>query len=267
MRWSARAVLSPPTQTVVGPVTDHRERRGILVELAIVGALTFAFSAVVAILALLEMQLTAGVGASNVALNPSTSTVEFIDAARQILRVVRLVAIAALGAYLLWRSGLVLSRLGLGRPVRADVPPGLVLAALIGLPGLALVAAASALGINAQIQASQTDAAWWQWGTWVLIAAGNGLSEEIVVVAYFLTRLRQLGVSENRALLASATLRAGYHLYQGVGAGVGNFVMGLIFGRYYQLTSRVWPLVIAHTTINTVAYIGYALVGDRLPWV
>ena len=68
-------------------------------------------------------------------------------------------------------------------------------------------------------------------------------------------------------MAASALLRGGYHLYQGVGAGIGNVVMGLVFGRYYQLANRVWPLVIAHAVIDVVAFVGYALLHDHLGWV
>ena len=57
----------------------------------------------------------------------------------------------------------------------------------------------------------------------------------------------------------AALLRGGYHLYQGVGAGLGNLVMGLVYGRWYQATHRLWPLVFAHALIDTVAFVGYAV--------
>ena len=101
----------------------------------------------------------------------------------------------------------------------------------------------------------------------MLAAVANAVAEEVIVVAYFITRLRQLGVGENGSLAASAVLRGGYHLYQGVGAGLGNLVMGLVYGRYFQLTGRVWPLVIAHAVIDMVAFVGYALLRDHLSWV
>ena len=65
----------------------------------------------------------------------------------------------------------------------------------------------------------------------------------------------------------SALLRGGYHLYQGIGAGIGNVVMGLVFGRWYQLTNRVWPLVIAHSVMDIVAFVGYALLREHLGWI
>ncbi|RPA59484.1 CPBP family intramembrane metalloprotease [Gordonia oryzae] len=264
MRLSS--LVRPAAQQVVDVVTDQCERRGLIIELVIVGILTFGFSAISAILSLIELQMTSGVGNATVALNPSQSTVGAIDFLRQLMSAVRLYAIGALGVYLLWRGGVILGRVGLGRIRTPDIPPGLLLAAVIGLPGLGLVAAARALGINAHLIPSEPGP-WWHWVLYILLAIGNAAAEEIVVVAYFITRLRQLGLSENGSLAASAILRGGYHLYQGVGAGIGNVVMGLIFGRYYQLTNRVWPLVIAHAVIDVVAFVGYALLHNHLSWV
>ncbi len=256
-----------PSPHGIPVVTDRVERRGLIAELVIVGILTFAFSAASAALALLEAQLAGGIGGTTVALNPSRSDLALIDAARQMMSILRLFAIAARGVYLLWRSGLGLSRVGLGRwTPRRDVPAGLVLAAVIGLPGLALVAVARVFGLNASLVPSQADT-WWEWPVLILIAIGNAAAEEIVVVAYFITRLRQLGVSDAKSLAASAVLRGGYHLYQGFGAGLGNVVMGVVYGRFYQVTGRAWPLVIAHGVIDVVAFIGYALLRDHLSWV
>lgn len=267
MRDLVAAVCQPPPQRVVGVVTDRSERRGLIVELLIVGVLTFGFSALSAVLSLIELQLHGGVAHSTVALNPSQSTISAVDLIRQLMSVVRLFAIGGLGAYLLWRSGIGLRTVGLSRPAGRDLPPGMGLAALIGLPGLGLVAAAHVLGLNAHLVPAEVHGAWWRWPVWVLLAVGNAAAEEIVVVGYFVTRQRQLGCSENVSMLASAVLRGGYHLYQGVGAGIGNAVMGLVFARYHQLTRRLWPLVIAHAIIDIVAFVGFALLHDHLGWV
>ncbi|MFZ2240369.1 MAG: CPBP family intramembrane glutamate endopeptidase, partial [Gordonia amarae] len=101
MRSRLRLILHPPDRTGIDVVTDPASRRGILIELVIVGILTFAFSALSAALSLLEAQLGAGISDTTVALNPSTSSNAAIDAVREIMRAVRLFAIAALGAYLL----------------------------------------------------------------------------------------------------------------------------------------------------------------------
>lgn len=239
---------------------DRSERRALILELAIVGTLTFAFSAVAAMLYLLEASLTGGIGQQTVELNPVRSALPAIDAVRQLLSVARLFAIGGLGGYLLWRGGLAPQRFGLGRPsLRVELPAGVGLALLIGVPGLGLVFAAQALGLNADLHAAPSDTPWWRYVMLVLLAVGNAVAEEIVVVAYFMVRLRQLGVGNVTNLAASAVLRGGYHLYQGFGGGLGNLAMGLVFGRWYQVTGRLWPLIIAHALIDVVAFVGYAL--------
>ena len=247
-----------------GAVDDKRERRAIIVELAIVGILTFGFSAIRAGLVLLEYQLGSGVGNAQVAINPALSPNVAISGVRQVLHAVELCAMGALGVYLLWRGGVRLGSVGLSRPRARDLVPGAGLAALIGIPGLALVAASAALGINADLIAANSEAPWWELVLLCLIAVGNAIAEEVLVVAYFMTRLRRLGMSEAGVLASSALLRGAYHLYQGFGAGLGNLVMGLVFGRWYQKTSRVWPLVVAHALIDMVAFVGYALLSDHL---
>jgi membrane protease YdiL (CAAX protease family) len=43
--------------------------------------------------------------------------------------------------------------------------------------------------------------------------------------------------------------------------------MGLVFGFFYTRTKRVGPLVVAHTILDVVAFVGYALLKDRLSWL
>ena len=69
------------------------------------------------------------------------------------------------------------------------------------------------------------------------------------------------------SLLAQALLRGCYHLYQGLGGFVGNVVMGLVFGRVWQRTGRLWCLVGAHALIDVVAFVGYALVSPYVDWI
>ncbi|WP_026918508.1 CPBP family intramembrane glutamic endopeptidase [Gordonia shandongensis] len=247
----------PPGADIVR-IDDPTERRALIVELVIVGVLTFGFKAIGAALSLLQWALTGGLGDVSVALNPSRSPVAAIDAVRQAMGAATLVAFGLLALYLLWRTGIGPRALGLGRPRRADAAPSLVLAAVIGLPGLGLVALARALGWNAELIAAPDDGLWWRGPLLVLTAFANGFAEEVVVVGYLITRLRQLGVGGGGALAASAALRGGYHLYQGVGGGLGNLAMGVVFGRWYQVTGRLWPLVIAHGVIDAVAFVGYA---------
>ena len=82
-----------------------------------------------------------------------------------------------------------------------------------------------------------------------------------------LTRLRQLGWGPWSIILSSAALRGAYHAYQGFGPIVGNFVMGIVFGWAYQRWGRVMPLVIAHTVLDVVAFVGYPLAASLWPGV
>lgn len=230
--------------------------------------LTFGMSGISSVLSLIEAELQrGGIGGQTVALNTSQSTLDLIDLIRQLLGAVRLFAIAALAGYLIWRSGVSLHRVGLDRLRRSDVGWGVVAAAVIGLPGLGLYVIARSLGVNADVVPSALTDTWWRLPVLVVSAWANAAAEEVLVVGYLVTRLRQLGWRENSSLVASAVLRGSYHLYQGVGGGVGNLLMGLVYGRFFQRTSRLWPLIIGHALIDTVAFVGFALLRDQLNWL
>lgn len=249
-----------PASSSAGVVTDRRERRLIGVEIAVVLTVTLGLSALRSALSLLDALLApTPLSDQQVTLNAPASTDALVDLALQLVRVLQLVGWGALGAYLLLRAGIALRRVGLDgtRPGR-DALGALGLAALIGIPGLGLYLTARLLGIAPDVAPSTLTDVWWRVPVLVASAFANAWAEEVVMIGYLLTRLRQLGWSENRALGAAAVLRGAYHLYQGVGAFVGNAVMGLVFGRVWQRTNRLWPLVGAHALIDVVAFVGYA---------
>lgn len=158
-------------------------------------------------------------------------------------------------------------RLGLdGARWRFDLATGVGLAAVIGVPGLALYLVARELGVNTTVAAANLSE-WWAGPVLVLIAAGNGLLEEVVVVGYLITRLRQTGWGVAAAVTFSAVLRGTYHIYQGFGAFVGNAIMGVIFAVFFLRTRRLWPLILAHTLLDVVAFLGYTLLHDRVSWL
>lgn len=256
---------------MVSPLGDAdgqlAERRPLRIELAIVLSVTFGLSAVTAVLQLADSVLR-NLSAQKIRLNPQRSHFDLIDLGLNATVVVQLAAWGGLGLYLLWRSGLSPAHVGLTRlQWRPDLLGGLGLAAVIGLPGLAFYLAARALGMNASVVPSGLGDTWWRVPMLVLIAFAGGWAEEIIVVGYLLTRLEQLGVGDRAALVWSGLLRGSYHLYQGFGAGLGNLAMGLVFGYAWQRTGRLWPLVIAHGLIDTVAFAGYALLAGHLRWL
>lgn len=243
------------------------QRRGMRVEIAVVLAVTFGLSAYTAFLNLVEAVLL-GLAGRRVALNPRRSPFDLIDLGLNLAVAFQLVAWGALALYLLWRTGFGPSRIGLGRVrLRPDVLGGLGLAALIGLPGLGLYVAARALGLSAHVEPVELYDTWWRIPVLLITAFANGWAEEIIVVAFLLTRLRQLRVNPLAAMLASSLLRGAYHLYQGFSAGLGNVVMGLVFAYVWRRTGRLWPLIIAHGIIDSVAYVGYAFAAGHLGWL
>ncbi|MFC9786851.1 CPBP family intramembrane glutamic endopeptidase [Rhodococcus sp. NPDC127528] len=262
--------LRPAPHPQTEPAPDPAERRALWVEITIVLLVTFGLSALSSVLSLAESALAPGeLSDQTIALNASRSTVGWIDLGRQLLGIVRLCAWAALGLYMLWRSGLGPEKVGLSRRPgwRRDLLPGVGLAALIGLPGLGLYLAATAIGANVTVLPSTLGEHWWRLPALLLWAFANSAAEEVLVVAYLISRLRRLGWGENSSLLASAVLRGSYHLYQGLGGGLGNVVMGLVFGRYWQRTGRLWPLIVAHWLIDAVAFVGYTALRGHVSWL
>jgi len=74
-----------------------------------------------------------------------------------------------------------------------------------------------------------------------------------------------LGLRPAAAVAISAALRGSYHLHQGFGPFFGNVVMGVIFGTLFIRWRRTNPMIIAHTLVNSVAFIGYTLLAGTCP--
>lgn len=229
-------------------------RRRQITEILLVLAVTFGTSGIRAALRLVDSLQRAPLNTQSTTLVDAQSQTHWLDLALQATSALTLFAWGGLAWYLLgerWRG-----------PRWGDLARGAGFAALIGLPGLAFYVAAVHLGLS-KVVVPATSAV--QIPTSLLWALANGFGEELVVVAYLCTRLRQLGWKPWQFIAASAALRGSYHLYQGVSAGVGNIVMGVVFAYYFHRTGRVWPLVLAHFLIDAVAYIAYPLLD--LSWL
>lgn len=258
-------MTDPRHEIVDGELSS--DRRPLRIEIGVILAVTFGVSAAVAVLQLTDAVLS-GLAGHRVRLNPNQSRYDLVNLGLNLASITQLIAWGCLGLYLLWRDGISPSRIGLGRlRIRSDLLGALALAALIGVPGLLLYLVARTLALNAEVEPSALDDSWWRIPVLVIAAFTNGFAEETVVVGYLITRLRQLGLSQRRAVTASAALRGAYHLYQGFGAGLGNVAMGLVFGAAWCRTGRLWPLVLAHGIIDTVAFVGYALLSHHLGWL
>jgi membrane protease YdiL (CAAX protease family) len=80
----------------------------------------------------------------------------------------------------------------------------------------------------------------------VMIAATAGFTEEIVARGYAQTRLEQLRAPSAVILLLPTALWGVLHVYQGLGAALTIFGLGLMYAWYFQRTRRLWPLILAH---------------------
>jgi len=191
-----------------------------------------------------------------------------LDLFLQLTNISLALAPVALVFYLLARAGEGPRTIGLDatRPWW-DLGVGTLLAALIGGSGLGLYLIAYHSGVELNVVAENLPDVWWRIPVLVFSALQNAALEEIVVVGYLLTRLDKLGVKPGWALLISACIRGSYHLYQGIGAFFGNAVMGLVFGWVFKRWGRVTPLIIAHALIDSVAFVGYALLAGHVSWL
>jgi membrane protease YdiL (CAAX protease family) len=259
--------VTEPTDELTAPQLCPGQRRTFRIEIAVVLAVTFGLSAYTATVSLIEAVIL-GLSGQKVTLNRRLSPIDLINLGLNLASVLQLLAWGALGLYLLWRSGFGPKSVGLGRfRWRPDLLGGLALAALIGLPGLGLYVVGRRLGIGVAVVPAELTDTWWRIPVLIAVAFANGWAEEIIVVAFLMTRLRQLGFSARTTVLLSSLLRGAYHLYQGFGAGLGNIVMGLVFGYAWRRTGRLWPLIIAHGLIDTVAFVGYSLAAGHLDWL
>jgi membrane protease YdiL (CAAX protease family) len=80
----------------------------------------------------------------------------------------------------------------------------------------------------------------------VLVAVTAGITEEVVVRGYAQTRLEQLKVPTATILLLPTGLWGILHVYQGLGAAMTIFGLGLMYAWYFNRTRRLWPVVLAH---------------------
>ena len=244
------------------PATDQpADTRRIRQEIAIVLVVTFGLSGMRAALRLLsDLMQPVPLNQQQTTLAEHQSDTSWIDLAMQLCSSAMLFSWGFLALYLLRES--IFSR---WRP--KAILEGTGLAALIGIPGLVFYLSAVHFGFSKQVVPSTLDDAWWEIIVLLIWSAANAFSEEIVVVMWLLTRLQQLRIPPWVALLLSAVLRGSYHLYQGWSAGLGNIIMGLIFGTYYLKTRRVWPLILGHFLIDAVTFVGYSLLRGHLSFL
>lgn len=261
MRYN-HTMVNSPSPASARPGTAARTR--LTWEVWLIMGLSLGRSAVYSAVALIDAYTRGPIGEQTTGLNPSLSARPWFDLTYQLLSITFALVPVLLAVYLVsadrprvWRH------LGMdGSQPGRDAARALGIGALIGIPGLGLYLAGRALGIGLEVSTSGLAAYWWTIPVLILAAAKNGLLEEILVVGYLTERLERLGWSAAVIVITSAAIRAGYHLYQGWAAFAGNFLMGVIFMVFYLRTRRLWPLILAHTLIDVVAFVGYAYLPD-----
>jgi membrane protease YdiL (CAAX protease family) len=263
----APAAHLDPAGAPAAHLDPARARRRLSAEVLIVLGLSLGQSGVYAAISLFA-RLTAGkpLAQQTATLNTSVSPRPYLDLTYQLVGIGFTLVPVVLALWLLSADTPdVMRRLGLDRrrPGR-DLMFGAGLAALIGLPGLALYFIGHALGITVTIVPAALDQHWWTIPVLILQAVKNAVLEEVIVVGYLVSRLKRLGWPAWAVVAGSAVLRGSYHLYQGIGPFFGNAVMGAIFAEWYRRGGRVMPLIIAHTILDVVSFVGYDLLGGTL---
>ncbi len=228
-----------------------------LIELLLVLGVSLGSSAIYSVLSLLRSVTSSqGLANSQVTLNRSFAENQWVDLGYQVAGFVFPLVPVLLVIYLLNLNGSVSDQLGLSKNyLGKDSLIGFGLTAAIGIPGIALYLLARANGLAAEVVIDSIAERWWEIPVLILNAAEASILEETIAVGFLFIQLRKLGVSEKSIIFISATLRAFYHLYQGLAGLIGNFLMGIIFGYLYSKLGRLTPLLLAHFLMDVFVFI------------
>ena len=268
---SARHDNDPMTATAV-PAVEMPDvpRRWLVQEVWLVFALSLGASGLRALIHLLA-DLTSGqaLKAQSAVLNGSQAPGRpWLDLSLQLTDIATGLVPVLLVAHLLMRSKESFHDIGVDfRRPRLDLLRGIAVAAVVGGAGLAFYLIVHATGANLTVVAEDLPNVWWRIPVLILSAAQNAAVEEVLVLGYLLRRLGQLGFSPTRALLLASAVRGSYHLYQGFGGFAANFIMGLVFGWLFLRWRRAAPFIVAHTLMDSVAFVGYALLAGHVSWL
>ncbi|MFD1720242.1 CPBP family intramembrane glutamic endopeptidase [Amnibacterium endophyticum] len=233
-------------------------------ELLLVLGVSLGQSAVWAVVSLADTLSRGPLRSQPQTLNPTQNVRPLFDLIEQLLSIAFPLVPVLLALYLMGPG--VLRRIGLDvRRPGFDAGTGALLALAIGLPGLGLYFAGVALGITTPVHAAGLAPQWYAVPVLVLSALRAALQEEVIVVAFLVSRLRDARWGWPAVVVTSALLRGSYHLYQGFGPAIGNAVMGVVFALFYRRFGRVAPLVVAHFLLDLVSFVGYYVVQAVAP--
>jgi membrane protease YdiL (CAAX protease family) len=267
---AATSPAAAPEVTPAGVAPTGMSRKAVYAEVLLLLGVSLGTAAVYAVLSIItSLTAPAPLRSQTTVINASAGTSHsLLNLAYELVGIAAALVPVALVFYLLYRSGessrdIGLDRLGMSR----EALWGAGLAAGVGGVGLGFYLAAFHAGISVNVVPTNLPPVWWRIPALVLVAVQNGILEEVVVCGYLLHRLRQLNWGDNRALVGASLLRGSYHLYQGFGGFLGNAAMGLLFGRMWQRRGRLLRFVIAHSLIDTVAFVGYVVLHGHVSWL
>lgn len=252
------------------PPLPPRERRLLCWEIVALFGVSLGASAVRSLVSLIgSLTEPESLSAQHIVINGSQAPGRPVfDLILQLVSIAIGLAPPFLAFYLLARNGEGPSSIGVdASQPGTDLLRGAGLAALIGGSGLGLYYLAYKAGMSLNIVAASLPDIWWRFPVLLLSALQDGILEEVLVVGYLISRLRLLGLRPAAAVAISAVLRGSYHLHQGFGPFIGNVIMGIIFGTLFLRWRRTNPMIIAHTLINAVAFIGYTLLVGHVSWL
>lgn len=81
----------------------------------------------------------------------------------------------------------------------------------------------------------------------------NPFFEELIVRAYTMTEIMNLGGSRGLAIMVSVVAQMSYHLYQGLVNALALTVMFTVFSIYYARTRRIVPIILVHLCLDLFA--------------
>jgi len=169
-----------------------------------------------------------------------------------LLASLRDVLVMLLVLHLVGRSGSLVSSLGL-RPRISSVPLGLALALVILAvkvlvrPDVFSLAPAVPRG-QVALRSFLHESPIWLIATYLLCGT---LMEELVVRAYLMTRMRELGASWLAAIAGSTLVEASYHLHHGYGL-LGTALVFLLLSIVFAWRRDFWTIAIAHVLYDWV---------------
>jgi membrane protease YdiL (CAAX protease family) len=95
----------------------------------------------------------------------------------------------------------------------------------------------------------------WSYMAWmVLWIPISAASQEVLMRGYLVTRLSELFGRVAPAVFVSAVLFSAWHTYEGASAAAATFLSGLAMAGIFLKTRSLWPLILAHSVYNGLAY-------------